>query len=643
VPEQKAVPPMSPGPASPRTEVPGVEKKSENHQENSLQGCGARQAGVKEAAILVDVSEQDDQARQGPGEDRGATMQKSTSAPGSESARRARTAHVLGSVILATSVLVGLGATAPVIAGATTTLGPPGTATGSVGYQQNPPANETPAARPGVGCWGYAGFEVDVVSSATCTNAYVTSFDAAREKDGVEGTLVLPSNWGALSNPDQQFVLINLERTAYGETPLVGLTPLLNAAAQQGANAGTDPPPLPYGQEFVDNPGQTGGGGIGGYWSSGTAPLPNLWSLLYSDGCGPAAPIYISGYPYCSGGVPGWGHRDGILGHVISQGCSSNCAAWAGAAVGPTGIAFEAFSLQPATLPISLTFSWAKELPYLPACERQGSTCSAVPPGSPPPTPATPPSLIGATTAVSVAPTPNGGGYWIATANGGVFTFGDAPFYGSMGGTPLNAPIVGMAATPDGKGYWLVATDGGVFSFGDAPFYGSMGGTPLNAPIVGIAPTPDGKGYWLVGSDGGVFSFGDAPFYGSMGGHPLNAPVVGIAATPGGHGYRLVGADGGIFDFGDAPFDGSMGGIPLNAPVVGMAPTANGQGYWEVGADGGIFSFGDARFDGSMGGHPLNAPVVGMAADPATGGYWEVGADGGIFTFDAPFFGSGAR
>ena len=28
-------------------------------------------------------------------------------------------------------------------------------------------------------------------------------------------------------------------------------------------------------------------------------------------------------------------------------------------------------------------------------------------------------------------------------------------FYGSMGGQPLNQPIVGMAAMPDGKGYWL--------------------------------------------------------------------------------------------------------------------------------------------------------------------------------------------
>ena len=73
------------------------------------------------------------------------------------------------------------------------------------------------------------------------------------------------------------------------------------------------------------------------------------------------------------------------------------------------------------------------------------------------------------------------------------------------------APVVGTVATPDGGGYWLVAADGGVFAFGDAPFYGSMGGQRLNAPIVGMAATPDGHGYWLVAADGGVFNFGDAP------------------------------------------------------------------------------------------------------------------------------------
>ncbi|MHB8220872.1 MAG: GDSL-type esterase/lipase family protein, partial [Acidimicrobiales bacterium] len=76
-------------------------------------------------------------------------------------------------------------------------------------------------------------------------------------------------------------------------------------------------------------------------------------------------------------------------------------------------------------------------------------------------------------------------------------------------------------------GYWEVAADGGIFAFGTAKSYGSMGGKPLNAPVVGIAADPTGMGYWEVAADGGIFAFGTAKFYGSMGGKPQNAPIVG--------------------------------------------------------------------------------------------------------------------
>ena len=213
------------------------------------------------------------------------------------------------------------------------------------------------------------------------------------------------------------------------------------------------------------------------------------------------------------------------------------------------------------------------------------------------------------------------GGYWITAADGGVFTFGDAPFYGSMGAKPLNAPIVAVAATPDGGGYWEVAADGGVFAFGDAPFYGSMGAKPLNAPIVAVAATPDGGGYWEVAADGGVFAFGDAPFYGSMGAKPLNRPIVAAAATGGG--YLEVASDGGVFAFGGAPYDGSMGGKPLHRPIIGAAAVAGG--YYLLGSDGGVFTFGTAPFYGTAPGPPLAGTTIvldpghdgGNGADPA--------------------------
>ena len=51
-----------------------------------------------------------------------------------------------------------------------------------------------------------------------------------------------------------------------------------------------------------------------------------------------------------------------------------------------------------------------------------------------------------------------------------------------------------MASTPDGGGYWLVGADGGVFAFGEPPIYGSLPGAHVSpaAPVVGMASHPDG-------------------------------------------------------------------------------------------------------------------------------------------------------
>jgi len=239
-----------------------------------------------------------------------------------------------------------------------------------------------------------------------------------------------------------------------------------------------------------------------------------------------------------------------------------------------------------------------------------------------------------------MAATVSGRGYWLVAADGGVFTFGDAQFYGSAGNLKLNAPVVGMLATRSGGGYWLVAKDGGVFAYGDARAFGSMGGKQLNQPMVGMAATPSGGGYWLVAADGGIFAFGDAQFYGSMGGKQLNKPMVGIAATPSGKGYWLVAADGGIFAFGDATFKGSAGNLKLNAPIVGMIAVLSGSGYWLVAADGGVFAYGDAKFIESLPGRgtKLEAPIVALA--PTADGYWLLAADGGVFSLGkAEFYG----
>ena len=180
-------------------------------------------------------------------------------------------------------------------------------------------------------------------------------------------------------------------------------------------------------------------------------------------------------------------------------------------------------------------------------------------------------------------------------ADGGVFAFGDAGYFGSLQSLHLTpaSPIVGIAATPTGKGYWLVGADGGVFAFGDAGYFGNVAtllGAPAPSPIVGMAATPDGGGYWVVRNDGAVSRFGDAGFFGSTltTGIVPTAPVVGIVATPDAKGYWLVGGDGGVFTFGDAGYFGSLpaelatGGVTLASPVsvVGLASRPE----WSAGA-----------------------------------------------------------
>ncbi len=206
-------------------------------------------------------------------------------------------------------------------------------------------------------------------------------------------------------------------------------------------------------------------------------------------------------------------------------------------------------------------------------------------------------------------------GYWEVAGDGGIFSYGDAGFYGA-GVTSGDGAVIGMAPTPNGHGYWLATAGGAVIPYGDAVSHGSLLGTELAAPIVGIEATPDGGGYWLVGADGGVFAFGDARYHGSAATFNLAKSVVGLAATSDGGGYWLVGADGGVFAFGDARYHGSAATLNLARPVVGIAATSDGGGYELVAADGGVFAYGDADYLGSASGLPLTQPIVGLAITP---------------------------
>ncbi len=243
-------------------------------------------------------------------------------------------------------------------------------------------------------------------------------------------------------------------------------------------------------------------------------------------------------------------------------------------------------------------------------------------------------------------------GYWLVGSDGGIFSFGAAGFHGSMGGIPLQRPVVGITPTASRQGYWLVASDGGIFSFGDSSYYGSIPGVglhpagsgqpnSLNAPIVGMVPSTSGHGYFMVASDGGVFAFGDARFAGSCPGiGGCYGTAVAVMPDSSGNGYWLVTNLGAVYAFGDASNYGEP--PPESVPAVDAVATPDGRGYWVLYANGVVFSFGDA---GAMG-FPLGYvnsfnPAAAIFPTADGRGYWVAAARGDVFSYgDAPYMGS---
>ena len=95
---------------------------------------------------------------------------------------------------------------------------------------------------------------------------------------------------------------------------------------------------------------------------------------------------------------------------------------------------------------------------------------------------------------------------------------------------------------PDGNGYRIVARDGGIFSFGSAPFFGERGRTtrPVSTDVIGVAPSPTNLGYWIRART--------APSTTSAGRRPTcptsalraTTSVAAISSNPNAQGYALV-------------------------------------------------------------------------------------------------------
>ena len=105
-------------------------------------------------------------------------------------------------------------------------------------------------------------------------------------------------------------------------------------------------------------------------------------------------------------------------------------------------------------------------------------------------------------------------------SDGGIFAFGDAGFYGSLGSTPPPTPIVGVAPSPDGGGYWMLEASGTAHAFGDAQSVSVASDSPplssMKGPMTGLIPDYSGGGFDSVNASGQAFAYGDAPYFGDV-------------------------------------------------------------------------------------------------------------------------------
>ncbi|NNN13367.1 MAG: hypothetical protein HKL81_06445, partial [Acidimicrobiaceae bacterium] len=92
---------------------------------------------------------------------------------------------------------------------------------------------------------------------------------------------------------------------------------------------------------------------------------------------------------------------------------------------------------------------------------------------------------------------------YLVGEDGSIFALGGSRFFGSTAGKKLGSRVTGAAVADFGDGYWLVTAKGHVYNFGNAK---SLGSPPsVSSPVVGIASDASGEGYWLVTAKGHVY------------------------------------------------------------------------------------------------------------------------------------------
>jgi hypothetical protein len=208
----------------------------------------------------------------------------------------------------------------------------------------------------------------EFTESVTCTAYVLGAIDAARKAEKV-GPMRLPSNWSRLTPQEQLFVLCDLERTARGLPPYLGLNASLSADAQRAAARDSDPELARHFAVGVDLEGDYG---MGSTWSSGFSPLVADYFLMYSDGWGGSRSATTNLACTSPRAAGCWAHRDELLGSDprfnpgVGLWCT-DCEMGTGFAMTGRYPSMTDLIELPADNPPAMTFTWARDVrPFLP-------------------------------------------------------------------------------------------------------------------------------------------------------------------------------------------------------------------------------------------------------------------------------------
>ncbi len=145
-------------------------------------------------------------------------------------------------------------------------------------------------------------------SPLKCQEVYLEAVDLARAQEGL-GALPIPPGFFQMSQSEQFFVVLNLERVTRGLTPIVRAVTAANQTATQAATAGVDPmPPLNFMTAFQ-----------GSVEAESSSVIMADLGLMYDDGWGSTGSSAGSNFggmnvDCTSATAPGcWGHRQVML------------------------------------------------------------------------------------------------------------------------------------------------------------------------------------------------------------------------------------------------------------------------------------------------------------------------------------------